>query len=124
MFYNLTIITTRSGDRNIAHVIAEGYVGAGLLKLNYLFDGAEYAITASRIQMMQERRGEVALKMSFKRECRTACSLGDGKNTGTFEIYCSEYRAAFLHDNCKIFCIFNTIGDPQTFLEITAVKMQ
>lgn len=124
MFYNLTIISTRSGDRNTARIKAEGYVGAGLLKLTYNFDGAEYAITASRVQMMQERRGDVTLKMCFKRECRTTCSLGDERNMGTFEIYCSDYRAAFVDGTCKIFCVFNTIGDPQTFLEITAEKMQ
>ena len=107
MKYSLEIVQSEDGEESVVAVDAEGELSDGVLTLAYSFDGAEYLLEISSREMRQRRSGNLNLCMLFRMGESTTCSLSDGVNGGSFEIFTEEYQADFDGRNCTVNCLFS-----------------
>ena len=107
MKYSLEIIQSEDGEESVVAVDAEGAIEDGVLTLSYAFDGAEYLLEISEREMRQRRSGNLSLSMLFRMGEKTKCSLSDGVNGGSFDIFTEEYQADFNGLNCVVNCLFS-----------------
>ncbi len=122
--YSLNIVSKTDSGSNVVAVDAVGEYSHGALALKYAYDGAEYTLYLKRGEMIHDRRGDVSLKMEFKKGKKTLCLLEDSTGKGSFEIFTEELEVDFDKGACKAVCVYSDDGgETKTTLTVTATPV-
>jgi len=101
---------TAKGELNM------GVDGFGIF---YDLDGDKCFLRYSNGEIVQERRGSVPMVMRFKQGQETSCTLGMGKNSGSFPVFTDKIEIK--NDVKSVEVKLNyTCGGENVTLEITA----
>ena len=97
------------------------------MRFDYLLDGDKCTLTVSNGCIVQSRRGEQNVKMTFRKGEQTECFLGNGCFSGTFSVFTHDLQCT-MSDINKDFgiekgftlLIVYTIGEQKIELNFSA----
>ena len=97
------------------------------MRFDYLLDGDECTLTVSDGSVVQSRRGEQNIKMTFRKGEQTVCFLENGGFSGTFPVFCHDLQCTMCGINREfgaiqvfILSIVYTIGEQKIELNFSA----
>lgn len=102
MKYRLKIEERGSDEAETVCVTAEGDYACGELKLKYVFDGADYALTVGKDYTYHERFGDTFIKLIFREGQATKGTLsGEGLNAELI-IFTHELKIILTENGCSV----------------------
>ncbi|MDE6505297.1 MAG: DUF1934 domain-containing protein [Clostridia bacterium] len=95
-------VFTARGDLNFG---AEGFA------LFYELDGDKCLLTYKNGTIVQERRGNVTMKMVFSQGKQTECTLGEGGLSGSFPVFTNKIQIENDPKSVDIKLYYNCAGE-------------
>lgn len=106
-------------------VIAEGEYGGGILKLNYVFDGADYSLTIGSNYVVHNRFGDTQMRLEFVKGKHTVGTLKSGDMRGNLYIFTHELKIILTSNGCSVRVTFSDGADGEkTVKNITAYAVK
>lgn len=98
-------------DSEALSVIAEGGYGGGTLKLNYVYDGADYSLLIGGNYVVHNRFGDTRMKLEFCEGQRTVGTLQSGDMRGNLDIFTHELKIILTANGCSARICFSEGGE-------------
>ncbi len=110
MRYHLKIEDCGAESETLS-VIAEGEYGGGVLKLNYVYDGADYSLVIGSNYVVHNRFGDTRMKLEFREGQHTVGTLQSGDMRGNLSIFTHELRIILTANGCSAHISFSEGGE-------------
>ena len=101
MRYHLKIEDCGEESGEVLSVVAEGEYGGGVLKLNYLFDGADYSLVIGGNYVVHSRFGDTQMRLEFRKGQRTEGMLKSGDMRGILNVFTHELKIMLTANGCN-----------------------
>lgn len=85
------------------------------VRFDYLLDGDECTLTVNDSEVVQTRRGEQNIKMTFRKGEQTECFLESGGFSGAFTVFTHDLKFT----NGRVLLIVYTLGEDKIKLTFT-----
>ena len=96
-------------------------------RFDYVLDGDECTLTENGVEVVQSRRGEQGIKMTFRKGEQTDCFLQNGGFSGVFSVFTRDLQCTMRDINDKFganslfeLLIVYTIGEQKIKLNFSA----
>ncbi len=92
-------------------VIAEGGCDGGVLKLDYIFDGADYSLVIGSNYVLHNRYGDTRMSLEFIGGKHTVGTIKSGDMGGSLDIFTHELKIILTQNGCSARITFSVVAD-------------
>lgn len=111
-------LSTNDGKVSVA---AEGEIYKNSCRLSYVFDGAEYCLTADEDGIVSVRYGDCQMEIGFRRSGESVAKIGIGDECGYAPVKTLSLKTAFYRYGCRLSAEY-VFGGETRRTEIVAVR--
>lgn len=106
MCYNskcsIEIKSTVDGETSVVSANGKVIKEPSEMRFDYSLDGDECTLTVTDSEVVQTRRGEHNIKLTFKKGEKTECLLGSGLFSGTVSVFTEDFQYSICSINKRL----------------------
>lgn len=95
----------------VLSVIAEGGYDGGVLKLDYVYDGADYSLVVGGNYVFHNRYGDTRMSLEFVGGKHTVGTIKSGDMGANLDIFTHELKIILTQNGCSARITFSGVAD-------------